>query len=185
MIFLIGIPIYSLQLILNIRNFINKQLGNHEFCAIPEVPKWKEIHEWNHEPALASINIYFKHLTSDLGFMYLISFNNYTVLMSLNGTFYHIGQSECGNEIGCIALINLSKTQTSNFDCGDITFIDVFSYDGIDYRNYNYVERYKLIKLLPKLFSLPKRYSLKCAELTKNDIFLPNSKTFVLTNSFC
>jgi hypothetical protein len=178
MIFLIGIPVYSLQLNLNIRKYINKQFNHHEFVAIPDLPKWLSISDWTKEIPQASVSVSVEG-NIDLGLLFLLNFENYTFFMTATGYLYHVGKSDCGTDSGCIALVHYSRP-SSSFDGGNLTFIDVFSYDGVDYRNFNYLQRYKLIKLLPKLFSLSK-YTLNYAELTS--IENSNKKTFVLLNS--
>lgn len=168
---LIGLPLTSHNDMMDFRVFVNKQLNQHVHVAVPEIPKWVPANEHSGgvEPALSAALITLPSSETNLGLVLLvIRPNNSAALMSMNGGFFHVGCAESESvKDGCIVLVNFSRGPCDAFMGGTLTVMDVFSFDGKNYSEIDYLERAKFFRFVHKAISLPSRYKLVASTAIK------------------
>lgn len=172
---LIHLPIYTFNEISLLRKTTNKLLNQNLYVGIPIIPQWKKIGEETNEVPKAVVmtainyNIQNNHLNNKfIGGPFLITImeNGKSGICDLkNGNWYFLGSTYKIVQGAIILLVDFSIEKDQCLFGGIIHIIDVLVYDDLNLSQFDWIDKYEIIKSIPLAIKFPERYNLQYAQI--------------------
>lgn len=164
---LLHLPLYNYDQISTLRRETNRMLEQNIYVGLPILPKWKKMEHFENIPELPkAVLLTYERQVSYGPCLLSILPSGYSGLCNLvYGDWHHIGKCKKQVHGGIVLIVDFAKSFYDTLFGGHVTVLDVLVYDSYNLVEFDFTDRYEIVKVLNNSLELPERYQMSPALL--------------------